>query len=205
MDTRLERLDAHQGPTDGAMPTRTTNATLIHGKSTVITREEMIALPPVKGTDTFKPVPHIELIRGIEHALLNVGITITAEKFCVNRKGAAMFGVMDLGKIAGSAITPDFSAAMGIRAANDKTMSIQLGVGSRVCICDNLAFGADMIALKRKHTSGLNLFDSLRDAINRFIEKYWAMSVQFENLKNQPISRDTAKVKIYDVFAKGRS
>lgn len=187
---------------DGVVPTRLTNATLISGKSTPQTRTQLAALPTFEGTDTHKPVPHIELIQGIDMVLGENGIHIAAEKFSVNRLGNALFGVMDLRGDSTLPATQGFSAAMGLRTANDKTMSIQLGVGAKVFICDNLAFHADMIAMKKKHTSGLDLIGDLRDAVKRFIEKFWTMSLQFEDMKNIAITPNEARVRIYDVFAK---
>jgi hypothetical protein len=198
---------------DGVAPTRTSHATLVSGKSTPMTRSELAMLPAPVGTDTHKPVAHIELIRNVEHVLGDNGIAITAEKYSVNRQGNALFGVMDLVGMNALSIPGGsmplaqtdklgFAAALGLRTANDKTMSIQLGVGAKVFICDNLSFHADMIALKRKHTAGLDLLGELKEAVKRFIEKFWQMSVQFDELKNRKITEADAKVKIYDIFAK---
>lgn len=186
---------------DGVEPVRTAHATLISGRSTPMTRTELATLPVPQATSTHKPVPHIELIRGIEFALGEQQISITNEKFSVNREGNAMFGVMDLAGITGMSLE-GFGAALGLRTANDRTMSIQLGVGAKVFICDNLAFHADMIALRKKHTSGLDLISNLRDAVRRFIEKFWVMSKQFDDLKSTVITDDQARVRIYDAFAK---
>ena len=121
---------------DGVIPARLNNATLISGKSTVVTRDDLLAIPTPDASPSFRPVPHIELVRGIEMSLAENGIYVAAEKFSVNREGNALFGVMDL---RGLPALPDFSAALGIRTANDKSMSIQLGVGAKVFICDNLS------------------------------------------------------------------
>lgn len=185
---------------DGVAPTRLANSTLISGRSTVITREDMLGLRTPEATDSFRPVPHIELVRGLEMSLAENGIYIAGEKFSVNREGNALFGVMDL---KGLPSLPDFSAALGIRTANDKTMSIQLGVGAKVFICDNLAFHADMIALKRKHTSGLDLIRELRDAVRRYIEKFGIFAARFDGMKNVSYTPLEAKQRIYDIFAKG--
>lgn len=178
------------------------NATLISKRSTVMTRYQLSTLPPVEITDTHKPVPHIDLIQGIDMVLGENGIYVGAEKFAVNRHGNALFGVMDLKASPNLPSIKDFSAAMAIRTSNDKTMSIQLGVGARVMVCDNMALHSDMIALKKKHTSGLDLIGELREAVKRFIEKYWTMSLQFEDMKNVSITADQARLRIYDIFAR---
>ena len=199
---QLARFDAAP-MIDGVVPERTEHATLISGRSQVMTRSELTALPIYEGTETHKPVPHIDLIRGIEMTLGEQGIYIAAEKFSVNRQGNALFGVMDLKSSPALPVTQGFSAAMGLRTANDKTMSIQLGVGAKVTICDNMAFNTDMIALKKKHTAGLDLITELREAVKRFIEKFHKFSVNFDEMKNCPLTDTAAKVWIYDIFSKG--
>ncbi len=198
---QLDRFDAAE-VIDGVKPERLDNATLISGRSKLMARPEIAKLPVFVGSDTHKPVPHIELIEGIDMVLGENGIHIAAEKFAINRHGNAMFGVMNLKSAPALPVTQDFSAAMAIRTANDKSMSIQLGVGARVFICDNMSLHADMIALKKKHTSGLDLIAELREAVKRFIDKFWKMSFQFEDMKNIPLTSEQAKLRIYDIFAK---
>ena len=198
---------------DGVVPIRTAHTTLIAHKSTPVTREELIGIPTPARTDSWIPVPHIELVRGIEHYLHAQGVSITAEKYAVNRDGNALFGVMDLsglnpvtvdlGGLPIAIQNPGFTGALGLRTSNDKSLAIQLAVGSRVFVCDNLALSGDMIALKRKHTSGLDIWTSLKDAIARFIEKFGTLATKFDALKNQVLYDREAKCKIYDTFASG--
>lgn len=205
MDTLARRLENAE-MIDGVVPSRLVGATLISGRSTPMTRSELATLPAVQTTQTFKPVPHIELIRGLEFALAEQDIHIHAEKFSVNREGNALFGVMDLVGLqitAGNSADSGFRSALGLRTANDKSMSLQIAVGAKVLVCDNLAFSADMIALKRKHTSKLDLIGELKDAVKRFVEKFWHMSAQFDALKNKAITGNDARIRIYDIFAKG--
>lgn len=200
----LERFD-NARVIDGVEPTRTSNATLISGKSTPVSRSELSALPTPEATDSHKPVAHSELVRTIELVLGENGIYIEREAYSVNRQGNALFGVMDLRprpEISWPTLN-GFAAALGLRTANDKSMSIQLGVGAKVFICDNLAFHADMIALKRKHTSGLDLMSEIKRAIEKYIEKFWKMSLQFDDMKNIRLTDTEAKIRIYDIFAKG--
>ena len=75
--------------------------------------------------------------------------------------------------------TQDGRAALGLRTANNKTMSIQLCAGLSVFVCDNLAFRGDMIALRRKHTSGLNLRVELAGAVLRF-QGHFGLSGMFQ-------------------------
>src|SRR5689334_4123229 len=102
------------------------------------------------GTSTFKPIPHIELVESLERVLRQQQIAISQEKFAIRRDGSALFGVLNLAY----SESEDGTAALGLRTSNDKTMSIQICAGLTVFVCDNLAFRGDLIALRRKHTSG---------------------------------------------------
>jgi hypothetical protein len=94
-------------------------------------------------------------------------------------------------------------AALGLRASNNRTMSIQLCAGLSVFVCDNLAFRGDMIALKRKHTSGLNLRIELAGAVLRFQEHFGRLAGEVELLKEHTLPDIEAKTLIHDAFADG--
>jgi Domain of unknown function (DUF932) len=92
---------------------------------------------------------------------------------------------------------------LGLRTANNKTMSIQLRAGLSVFVCDNLAFRGDMIALRRKHTSGLNLRVELASAVLRFQEHFGRLAGEVERLKERALPDVQAKGLIHDAFASG--
>ena len=174
-------------------------STLIaHVDSNLVTREQIAALTPVVGTDTFKPIPHIELIQSLEKALGDREITITREQYALGKGGYRMFGTLDLSLngIQGSC------ASLGIRTANNRTMALQMIAGLRIFVCDNMAFNGDMIALKRRHTSGLNLFDELEIALDKYEQHYFNLKQEVDNLRNRELSDDNAKCMIHDIFAK---
>src|SRR5205823_11029670 len=89
----------------------------------------------------------------------------------------------------------------GLRTANDKTMSIQICAGLTVFVCDNLAFRGDLIALRRKHTSGLNLHEELAGAVLRFRDHFTRLVGEIDFLKERELSDVQAKALIHDAFA----
>src|ERR1019366_4966658 len=99
-----------------------------------------------------------------EHVLQLNHITIRKEQFALRRDGSTLFGVLQLAY----QDTTDGMAALGIRTANNRTMSIQLCAGLSVFVCDNMVFRGDLIALNRKHTAGLHLRPEINHAILRF-------------------------------------
>src|SRR5258707_6552619 len=146
-----------------------TGATLVaHVDTNVVTREQLAAIPMPEGTDTFRPVPHIELVMSIQAILETKGISISREQFAVRADGSRLFATFDLSLegLSGSC------GALGIRTGNDRTMRLQMLTGLRIFVCDNMAFSGDEIILNRKHTSKLDLLPELLSAIGRYQIRY---------------------------------
>src|ERR1700741_3004219 len=147
----------------------------------LVTRDELRALPTPDPTSTFRPVPHIELVEMLDLTLKTQQIRIREEQFALRRDGSMLFGVLQLAY----GESPDGSAALGLRTANNKTMAIQICAGLQVLVCDNLAFRGDMIALRRKHTSGLHLRQELAGAVLRFQDHFGRLAGEVIALKKR--------------------
>ena len=173
--------------------------TLSGNQSVFVTRQELLQIPPPSPTATWKPIAHADLIQAIDRQLLVRGITILEEKFAIQREGARLFGVLDL-SIEGD--TPEFCAAMGIRTANDRSMALEIAVGVKVFVCDNLCFSGDLIALRRKHTSRFNLNADISMAIDRYQEHLGTLRGQIGELKGQALGARDAKLLMFEAFAK---
>jgi len=176
------------------------NATLVsHVDTDLITRAQLQAIPAPEPTATFRPIPHFELVDMLDRTLNQFGMHIESEQFAIRRDGSVLFGVFQLAY----GETLDGTAALGLRTGNDKTMSLQICAGLRVFVCDNLAFRGDMIALKRKHTAGLNLKEELTVALIRFQDHFGRLTGEISHLKERWLGDIEAKALMHDVFAKG--
>jgi hypothetical protein len=176
------------------------HGTLIsHVETDRVTREQLRVVETPQGTDTWKPIPHIELVEMLDRVLHSSQITIREEQFALRRDGSMLFGILELAY----GETQEGTAALGLRTANDKSMSIQICAGLAVFVCDNLAFRGDLIALKRKHTSGLNLREELTTAVLRFQDHFGRLVGEIEILKRRELQNVEAKALIHDVFAEG--
>ena len=71
---------------------------------------------------------------------------IAEEHHAVTPDGARYFGVLCLRSPYG-----DYTDMLGLRNSHDKSLAIGIAFGSRVFVCDNLAFSADHV-IRRKHT-----------------------------------------------------
>jgi hypothetical protein len=170
-----------------------------HVDTDIVTRAQLLAVPTPEPTATFRPVPHYELIDMLDQVLNQASIHIRQEQFALRRDGAVLFGVLQLayGK------SGDGVAAVGLRTGNNKTMSLQICAGLSVFVCDNLCFRGDLIALKRKHTSGLNLRVELAEAVIRFEEHFGRLTGEVASLKERWLADLEAKALIHDVFTQG--
>ena len=162
-----------------------------------IPRDELRSLPTPSPTETWMPVPHDTLVETIENNLFDEGFKVQRSEFATGCNGNVLFGVMDLHRGSEKEIAP----SIGIRSSNNnKRFSIQLIVGTRVFVCDNLAFNGEVIALKRRHTSGLQLEAEVKEGLVRFKEKYEAFQADVATQKTIEISDDEAKGVIYEAF-----
>src|SRR6266496_2793980 len=124
---------------------------IAHCGAEYMDREGLKTLETPPPTESWTPIPHYDLVQALEGQLKARNITIVKEQFAIQK--AKLFGVIDTDY----QVTEEGGAAIGIRTANDKSLALQLAIGYRVFICDNMAFSGDLIALRRKHTSNLDL------------------------------------------------
>ena len=147
-----------------------------------------------QGTDTWTPIPHFDLVTALEGQLKAHGISIVKEQFAVQK--AKLFGVIDTDY----QVTEEGGAAIGVRTANDKSLALQLAIGHRIFICDNMAFHGDLIALKRKHTANLDLHTEFATGIGRYVNGYAKLQENIDWWKERTVSKERGKQLIYDIF-----
>lgn len=170
--------------------------TLYHAQSNLVTREQLMGIPPPPATSTWRPIAHGDLVSAIDRQLLVRGITIRKETFAVQRDGARLFAVLDLA----IETSGDSCAAMGIRTANDRSMALEIAVGVKVFVCDNLAFSGDLIALRRKHTAKFDLNADISRAVDRYQAHLLALQRTLATVREDAIADEEAKVLIFEAF-----
>ena len=168
-----------------------------HVDTDIVTREQLRGIETPEPTATFRPVPHVELVEVLDRVLETHDMRIQDERFALRRDGSVLFGVLQLAY----GETGDGIAALGLRTANNKTMSLQICAGLSVFVCDNMVFRGDLIALKRKHTAGLNLREELTLAVLRFQDHFGRLTREIEGLKERKLIDIEAKALMHDVFA----
>jgi hypothetical protein len=172
------------------------HARLSSSNSQLVTREQLLTVTAPTSTPTWRPIPHADLVDALDRQLRVRGITITAEQFALQREGARLFAVLDLSLER----TEDVCASIGIRTANDRSLALELAVGVRVFVCDNLAFAGDLIALKRKHTARFDLNADLSRAVDRYRAHLVGLHQKIAQVRDTHLSDVEAKSLIVDAF-----
>jgi hypothetical protein len=177
------------------------NATLIaHVDTQKIDRQALALLPKPSGTDTHKPIPHIEVVNAIIETLGFRHIAVHRDEYAVSKDANKMFGVMELEQ--------GFSGArfaLGIRNSHDKTLRLAMTVGYRVFICDNLAFNGDFEPLLAKHTKNFNLLRGISTGIDDMQRNFKPMVEAVERWRETQITDVTAKLLIYEAFVESET
>jgi len=128
------------------------NGTLLHGKGAVVTRDALGTVPAPLATRTYTPIPHVELLDAVKREVAASGLMTIRETLVVSstssgRLGDRFFGLLEIEDQNGN----EFRTAIGLRNSHDKAFPAGLCVGSRVLVCDNLSFSAEIV-IARKHT-----------------------------------------------------
>ena len=177
---------------------------MVHCGGVRRTRDELSTLHTPPPTQTWRPVPHAELVAALLDGLAGQGVEVVREDYCtLGRDDAKLLGTLDL-RIR-DLDSPDFSIGLGLRAANDKSLSIQFVAACRVFVCDNWAFsGSDgAVFLKRKHTARLNVRSIVPSTVDQFLERTGAFRHDIDRMRNDELTDGRAKVIIHDAFSAG--
>ena len=119
----------------------------LHAGANPVDYDILRTLPMPLATDTHVPIAHSAVVDMVKYSLGFFGHQIVGEDYGVTPDGARFFGVLSLQSEYG-----DYTDTVGLRNSHDKRFPIGISFGSRVFVCDNLAFAGDHV-IKRKHTS----------------------------------------------------
>jgi len=150
-----------------------------------VDRNEVALVETPEGTDSWKPVPHIEVIEAVTEVVKAHDWTITEERFGLAREGQKLFGVMKINKSSST----DWTRCIGLRNSHDKSFSVGLSAGISVMVCSNMAFGGTMV-IKRRHTSRMELAQLVDVAVNELENEFLILETVCEDLKVQYIKND---------------
>lgn len=118
----------------------------LHAGAEPVDYDGLRTLPIPQATETHVPIPHHSVVEMVKYSLGFFGHEVVQEDYGVTPDGARFFGVLSLRSEYG-----DYTDTVGLRNSHDKKFPIGISFGSRVFVCDNLAFNGEHV-IKRKHT-----------------------------------------------------
>jgi len=140
-----------------------------HGDSSYVPEEFIREIPSPEFTTTWHPYSHAQVISITEKAAEQAGVLslINDRRYSITKKQDNMFAVWNLKEDLGG-----INTAIGFRNSTSKQLSVGYTAGTRVFVCDNLAFSGEWITM-HKHTGNLDpsdLFNMCLDAFTRMKE-----------------------------------
>lgn len=135
---------------------------MLHVNAKEVGYDDLRALTTPEPTATHIPIPHYRVVDLIRTTLGMYGHEIIGEHHGITEDGNRYFGLLSL-----KSTYTGYEDTVGLRNSHDRSFPVGVGFGSRVFVCDNLAFLADTV-IKRKHTA--NLKRDLPGIIGEIIE-----------------------------------
>jgi hypothetical protein len=163
-----------------------TSTLMLHRGGWDATPADLASVPVPNSTESYVPVPYGRLIEELKLHIPRFGLRLEDERYALARDGNQLFGVLTCR----NGHTADWGLAIGLRSSYDRSLSVQLVAGSRVFVCDNLAFHGET-TVSRKHTA--NVF---RDLPSLVYDMLMSVSAMKENLaaEIEQMKRHTLKV-----------
>ena len=158
---------------------------LIMEEGKYVNRDEVARIKTPSSTDTWHPVPHIDVIEAVTEVVKAHRWDIADERFGLASDGQKMFGVMEITRSS----SPQWHRCIGIRNSHDKSLAVGLSAGIVVLVCSNLAFGGTRL-INRKHTSRINLNELIALAVASLEDDFLMTETRCEDLKDEYLKDD---------------
>jgi hypothetical protein len=155
-------------------------------------------------TETWFPIPYGDFIDTVKESLQGVGLGIAREEYGlwdevargtdVVHKGAMFFGLLtlDQGK-------EDYALSIGLRASHNQRFANSLVAGSRVFVCDNLAFSGE-VRINRKNTKFAyqDLVRMVMESMGKIGDLWKTQEQRYENYKETPLT----EMQVHDILVR---
>jgi hypothetical protein len=173
---------------------------ILHCGAAHVTRADLGRIQTPLGTETHRPIGHLDLVTTVEAKLSEVGnMHIVHETFGVTSDGMRMFGLLQVAN--GTGTGDDYAYVLGVRNSNDKAFPAGVCVGSGVFVCDNLAFSSEIV-LARKHTKEImvDLPALVATTIGKLADHWTDQNKRIEAYKNTRLTDDEAIMLLIKAF-----
>ncbi|HET6447101.1 MAG TPA: DUF932 domain-containing protein [candidate division Zixibacteria bacterium] len=169
---------------------------MLHAGAAPAPYEALREIEAPEATKSHIPIPHHRIIDLVKHTLSFYGHEVTEENYGVTEDGMRFFGLLSLRSTYGG-----YEDTIGLRNSNDKKFPVGISFGSRVFVCDNLAFIGDNTVMRR-HT--VNAVRDLPGMIMQIIEPLANQRAEqqkcFQRYEATPLNQEQADHAIMTMF-----
>lgn len=175
---------------DQAPPAKRHPNLILHCGAQAVKRQEVTAIRTPRATQTWTPIPHIDLVNHVERTLKTNGLVVGTQAHSLSHDGARYFGLMEIQR---SDSDPDYCWVLGLRNSHDKTFPAGITAGASVFVCDNLSFSGE-VKLTRKHTRFItrDLPGIVQSAVGRLVERWHHQDVRLSTYRLTDLDDRTA-------------
>lgn len=172
---------------------------ILHKGAELVPFDDLRSVPTPAATQTHMPIPHHELVDMVKYALGYHGHSIIEEAHGLTPDGQEYFGLLTLRSRYG-----DYTDTCGLRNSHSKRFPIGVAFGSRVMVCDNLAFSGTH-TIRRKHTprAKWELPGLLAEIVEPLAEHRERQHRTFERYKATPLLDHQADHAILSMYRGG--
>jgi hypothetical protein len=169
-----------------------------------ISRSDLAPIRTPDATDTWRPVAHSEVVDVLIDRAGSRGLKVRSERYAVmagalyspqgskvELPGARLFGSLDFQPVPGMPFPAGCTPSAGIRNSHDKSFALSILSGARVFVCANGVLSAEHI-VARKHTSRLDLLESIDRALDSFMDSIRSFQEMFTKLSELRLTRNRA-------------
>jgi hypothetical protein len=162
---------------------------MLHTGGQLCSYDELRAIPAPPAEGRWHPVGHSAVLDAVVTTLNGAGYLIKDRKLAIAREGKRFFGTLDLT----TPLVPGVALAVGVRNSIDKSFPLGFCAGSRVFVCDNLAFRSELL-VRRKHTrfGEVRFQNAIADAVQSLASFRAAEEDRIERMMAMHLTDDQA-------------
>jgi hypothetical protein len=173
---------------------------VLHRGAREVNIDAVAAVETPKPTATWFPIPHVSFLESVEETLHESGFQIASKRLALSSNNNQFFATLDLKSLVGNGV----ALSVGLRNSIDKTLPQGFCAGSRVFVCDNLAFRSELL-VNRKHTINgeMRFHDAIANASGRLEAFRSAEGGRIEEMKKLLLDDVMAESLIFRAWEKG--
>jgi hypothetical protein len=175
----------------------------VMGKKVTLEQVRKVKLRTPDGAGTvWNGIPHGELVDAILDEVRSRGWEVRGQKFALSNDGTSLAAAFE---VEGPRVKlpKGQTLSLGVSTGNNRHQALKLVVGTTVTVCEN-GFVSGEVALKRNHTSGLDIHKELDEALDGYVEKAKGIAEMVETLQAARMTNADAQDMLFAACLKNR-